>query len=92
MTASDAFSEYYADLLQGTYDCEDRVVLNAFFPLGQDRRRAARLVALLAAPACRWRSSKSKRSLVFRIARVTRQSGDASGPKCSMRCRRKATI
>jgi hypothetical protein len=35
MTASDAFSEYYAELLQGTYDCVDRVVLNAFFPLGQ---------------------------------------------------------
>jgi hypothetical protein len=35
MTASDAFSEYYAELLQGTYDCADRVVLNAFFPLGQ---------------------------------------------------------
>ena len=35
MTASDAFSEYYADLLQGTYDCVDRIVLNAFFPFGQ---------------------------------------------------------
>jgi hypothetical protein len=35
MTASDAFSEYYAELLQGTYDGVDRVVLNAFFPLGQ---------------------------------------------------------
>src|ERR1700758_2237664 len=35
MTASDAFSAYYAELLQGTYDCTDRIVLNAFFPLGQ---------------------------------------------------------
>ena len=35
MTASDAFSEYYAELLQGTYDCVDRIVLNAFFPIGQ---------------------------------------------------------
>jgi hypothetical protein len=35
MTASDAFSEYYAKLLQGTYDCVDRIVLNAFFPVGQ---------------------------------------------------------
>jgi hypothetical protein len=35
MTASDAFSEYYAELLQGTYDCVDRIVLNAFFPVGQ---------------------------------------------------------
>jgi hypothetical protein len=33
--SSDAFSAYYADLLQGTYDCPDRAVLNAFFPLGQ---------------------------------------------------------
>jgi hypothetical protein len=30
----DAFSEYYADFLHGTYDCVDRVVLNAYFPLG----------------------------------------------------------
>jgi hypothetical protein len=35
MAASDAFSEYYAELLQGTYDCVDRIVLNAFFPFGQ---------------------------------------------------------
>ena len=35
MAASDAFSEYYTELLQGTYDCVDRVVLNAFFPFGQ---------------------------------------------------------
>ena len=35
MTASDAFSEYYAELLQGVYDCVDRIVLNAFFPVGQ---------------------------------------------------------
>jgi hypothetical protein len=35
MTGPDAFSEYYAELLQGTYDCVDRVVLNAFFPFGQ---------------------------------------------------------
>lgn len=35
MTANDAFSEYYAELLQGTYDCVDRIVLNAFYPLGQ---------------------------------------------------------
>ena len=35
MAASDAFSKYYAELLQGTYDCVDRIVLNAFFPFGQ---------------------------------------------------------
>jgi hypothetical protein len=35
MTGSDAFSDYYAELLQGSYDCVDRVVLNAFYPLGQ---------------------------------------------------------
>ena len=35
MTGTDAFSEYYAKLLQGTYDCVDRIVLNAFFPFGQ---------------------------------------------------------
>jgi hypothetical protein len=30
----DSFCEYYIDFLQGTYDCVDRVVLNAYFPLG----------------------------------------------------------
>jgi hypothetical protein len=35
VSVSDAFSEYYAELLQGTYDCVDRIVLNAFYPLGQ---------------------------------------------------------
>jgi hypothetical protein len=35
MIASDDFSAYYAELLEGTYDCTDRIVLNAFFPLGQ---------------------------------------------------------
>src|SRR5215831_6657557 len=31
---ADDFSERYADLLQGTYDCVDRIVLNAFYSLG----------------------------------------------------------
>jgi hypothetical protein len=30
MIASDEFSQYYAELLQGTYDCVDRIVLNAY--------------------------------------------------------------
>jgi hypothetical protein len=35
MNASDDFSQYHAELLDGIYDCVDRIVLNAFFPLGQ---------------------------------------------------------
>ena len=31
----DAFTEHYRDLLDGTYDCVDRIVLNAYFPLAQ---------------------------------------------------------
>ncbi len=31
----DEFSDYYADCLDGTYDCVDRIILNAYFPLGQ---------------------------------------------------------
>ena len=31
---SDEFSLRYADLVTGGYDCVDRIVLNAFFPLG----------------------------------------------------------
>jgi hypothetical protein len=31
---ADDFSERYGDLLAGWYDCVDRIVLNAYFPLG----------------------------------------------------------
>ena len=33
---ADDFCERYGDLLTGSYDCVDRVVLNAFFPLGHN--------------------------------------------------------
>jgi hypothetical protein len=33
---ADDFSARYGDLLTGSYDCVDRVVLNAFFPLGHN--------------------------------------------------------
>ena len=32
----DEFSQRYGDLLTGSYDCVDRVVLNAYFPLGHN--------------------------------------------------------
>jgi len=32
---SDEFSEYYADFLDGTYDCVDRIVVNAYLRIGQ---------------------------------------------------------
>ena len=35
MTATDDFSEYYQDLLDGVYDCVDRIVLNAYFIMAQ---------------------------------------------------------
>jgi hypothetical protein len=31
--ATDGFSERYGDLLTGSYDCVDRIVLNAYYPL-----------------------------------------------------------
>lgn len=31
---ADMLSERYGDLLAGNYDCVDRIVLNAYFPLG----------------------------------------------------------
>ncbi len=31
---SEEFSLRYSDLVTGSYDCVDRIVLNAFFPLG----------------------------------------------------------
>jgi hypothetical protein len=31
---ADEFSQRYGDLLTGSYDCVDRIVLNAYFPLG----------------------------------------------------------
>ena len=33
---ADDFTERYAGLLTGSYDCVDRVVLNAFFPFGHN--------------------------------------------------------
>lgn len=35
MRQRDDFSDYYQDLLEGRYDCPDRIVLNGYFPLGQ---------------------------------------------------------
>ena len=35
MKANDDFSDYYQELLEGRYDCPDRIVLNGYFPLGQ---------------------------------------------------------
>jgi hypothetical protein len=35
MKQHDDFSDYYADMLEGRYDCPDRIVLNGYFPLGQ---------------------------------------------------------
>ena len=34
--ADDGFSERYNDLLYGSYDCVDRIVLNAYYPLGHN--------------------------------------------------------
>ena len=33
---ADDFSEQYGDLLTGSYDCVDRIVLNAYFPVGHN--------------------------------------------------------
>ena len=33
---TDGLSILYQDLLGGSYDCVDRIVLNAFFPMGHD--------------------------------------------------------
>ena len=35
MPTPDDFSTYVADLLNGTYDCVDRVSLRGCFPMGQ---------------------------------------------------------
>jgi len=35
MNIADDFSNYYQSLLDGKYDCVDRIVLNGYFPLGQ---------------------------------------------------------
>jgi len=40
---TDGLSTLYRDLLGGSYDCVDRIVLNAYFSMG-----AARLKGLLA--------------------------------------------
>ena len=35
MMMPDTFSEHYMEQLDGTYDCVDRIVLNAYFIMGQ---------------------------------------------------------
>jgi len=35
MQQSDEFSSYHDELLDGRYDCVDRIVLNGYFSLGQ---------------------------------------------------------
>ncbi|WP_045226886.1 hypothetical protein [Methyloterricola oryzae] len=35
MNTPDEFSRYYAELIEGRYDCVDRLVVNAYFPMGQ---------------------------------------------------------
>jgi hypothetical protein len=45
MNPTDELSSYYAELLEGTYDCVDRVVFNAYFPMGQTGGGAPHVVA-----------------------------------------------
>jgi hypothetical protein len=33
---ADGFSKRYGDLLYGSYDCVDRIVFNAYYPLGHN--------------------------------------------------------
>ena len=33
---ADPLAQQYADLLEGTYDCVDRIILNAYFPMGMN--------------------------------------------------------
>jgi hypothetical protein len=33
---ADGLRDLYQDLLSGTYDCVDRIVLNAYFRMGHD--------------------------------------------------------
>src|SRR5258706_8780135 len=33
---ADDFSERYGDLVTGSYDCVNRIVLNAYFPMGHN--------------------------------------------------------
>jgi hypothetical protein len=35
MKTPDELSSYLADLLEGTYDCTDRISIRGYFPLGQ---------------------------------------------------------
>ena len=36
LRVADDFSERYGDLINGSYDCVDRVVLNAWFSIGEN--------------------------------------------------------
>ena len=36
MKPTDDFSQYYAEHMEGVYECVDRIVINAYNPLGQN--------------------------------------------------------
>jgi len=42
---SDSLSDRYADLLTGSYDCVDRIVLHAYYRMGHDPGRFPLVVA-----------------------------------------------
>jgi hypothetical protein len=68
---ADDFCERYGDLLTGSYDCVDRIVLNAFFPLGHNPGGFR----------CWWRRwhDGSDERLAGRFARRVKAWGQASG-------------
>ena len=37
MQGKDDFTDYYSELLEGDYDCVDRIVINAYYPMGWAR-------------------------------------------------------
>jgi hypothetical protein len=60
---TDGLSTLYQDLLGGSYDCVDRIVLNAYFRMGHDRFWVVRPACQAASPSS-WKTSFD-RSTIF---------------------------
>src|ERR1700719_1001061 len=77
---TDGLSTLYQDLLGGSYDCVDRIVLNAYFRMGHDPG-GFRVVAGAAAAGGVARSAKPSSGASI----STRRACAASSKRCSLR-------
>ena len=76
---ADEFSARYGDLLTGSYDCVDRIVLNAYYPMGHDAGRVPGVVAAVAQRREEQLDNNHLMRMAGRFARRVKAWGEANG-------------